>query len=149
MAEQLNRTWDGHPITPTPPYGAMIVVYRMTDGEPPQFLLLHRAHHGADYVGPWAWGPPSGARYPDEDIDRCAERELFEETGIEGHLCPVDGVVGDWPCYVLEARPDVRPRLSPEHDRFRWLTYEEAMAHIEPQVVRDAFHHVVRILQRH
>jgi 8-oxo-dGTP pyrophosphatase MutT (NUDIX family) len=138
MTEQLRQTWDGHPVSPTPPFGAMIVVYRRRDlGH--EFLMLHRRHLGAEYEGPWAWGPPSGARYPGEEVDHCAARELHEETGIEAEACPVEGVAVDWPAYVLEAQPDVRLRLSPEHDRFRWLSYEDALARIEPPLVRDAF----------
>jgi 8-oxo-dGTP pyrophosphatase MutT (NUDIX family) len=148
MSEPPDQTWDVHPISSTPPYGAMIVVYRGS-GARRVFLLLHRKHQGPDYEGPWAWGPPSGARYPEEDIDRCAERELLEETGLEGKPRPLQGSGEDWPTYVLEAAHDTQPRLSEEHDRWCWVTAEKAISRIEPQVVRDAFRNAVRVLQRH
>lgn len=147
MTEQLRQTWDGHPISPTPPYGAMIVVFRRCRAGT-EYLLLHRAHHGPDYEGPWAWGPPSGARYPGEDIDRCAARELLEETGIKAEPRAVDGLDGDWPVYLLEVASDVSLLLSAEHDRYLWLPFEEAAARIQPQIVRDAFCATVEMLQQ-
>src|SRR5215468_2300038 len=55
---RMDTTWDGVPITPEWPRGASVVV-RRPDGD---VLLLHRAHHGADYAGPWGWTTPAGSR---------------------------------------------------------------------------------------
>lgn len=146
MTEEPGRTWDGHPISPTPPTGAMIVVIRQTPSGP-EYLLLHRAHHGPEYEGPWAWGPPSGARYPREDIDRCAARELFEETGITANPRAVEGIGGDWPVYVHQAPAETAVHISAEHDKYRWLPFEEAAARIRPEIVRDAFSATAQALE--
>jgi 8-oxo-dGTP pyrophosphatase MutT (NUDIX family) len=137
--EKMTHTWDGHPISPTPPHGAMIVVYRDMQGQR-EYLLLHRAHHGPMYDGPWAWGPPSGARYPGEDIDRCAARELHEETGLALLPSPLQETNHlEWPVYALQAPASSRLRLSAEHDGYVWLPYQEALKRIRPLVVREAF----------
>ena len=142
--EKLTHTWDGLPISPTPPHGAMIVVYRDVEGRR-EYLLLHRAHHGPDYDGPWAWGPPSGARYPGEEIDRCAARELYEETGLDLLPRPLPEAVSyEWPVYILQAPSPTPLRLSAEHDSYVWLPYEEALLRISPLVVREAFEVAVR-----
>src|SRR5688572_24479595 len=96
------RTSDGEPVSPDPPYSAMIVVYRCVENVP-AFLILHRGQSGSDFDGDWAWGPPSGARYPGEDIDVCAARELVEETGFDLAMTRVSGDVVDWYVYVAEA----------------------------------------------
>lgn len=146
MTEEQGRTWDGQPISPTPPTGAMIVVFRQTPCGP-EYLLLHRAHHGPEYEGPWAWGPPSGARYPGEDIDRCAARELLEETGITADPRAVEGIGGNWPVYVYQTPAETVVHLSAEHDKYRWLPFAEAAARIKPEIVRDAFNATVQALE--
>lgn len=116
----------------------MIVVYRCT-AKGAEFLLLHRSHHGPHYQGEWAWGPPSGARYPGEAIDVCAERELREETGLR--LAVQSTTVGSrqWPIYLAQAPPEAKVRLSAEHDRHLWLPRVEAARRIEPEMVRASF----------
>jgi 8-oxo-dGTP pyrophosphatase MutT (NUDIX family) len=120
-------TWDGQPISPDPPHGAAIVVYRRTpDGL--AFLMLHRAHQGPDHEGDWAWGCPSGARHPGEPVDDCAVRELLEESGLTLECVAVD-VVGqeNWPCYLAEAPAGAEVVLSAEHDRYEWLPLNVAV----------------------
>ena len=88
-------THDGQPITPDPPFGASIIVYRRT-GDQVEFLILHRAHHGIAYEGDWAWTPPAGARWPGEPPDEGAQRELKEETGLETPIQPTNhGTLSD------------------------------------------------------
>ena len=132
------RTWDGHPISPEPPHGAMIVVYRCSEGRP-EFLLLHRRHNGADYEGDWAWTPPSGARYPGEPVDGCARRELEEETGLILQPTRVSTGSAEWPAYVVEVSADTPIQLCPEHDRYVWLPFDETSSRLAPAVVRDNF----------
>lgn len=116
----------------------MIVVYRCKAGGR-EFLLLHRAHHGPHYEGEWAWGPPSGARYPGEAIEACAARELREETGLRLALQATDCGSPGWPVYLAQAPPEAAITLSAEHDRHVWLPREEAARRIEPEVVRNSF----------
>lgn len=136
--EPVVRTWDGEPVSPDPPFGAMIVVYRWHENQP-TFLLLHRGQFGPEFDGEWAWGPPSGARYPGEDIDVCAARELVEETGFNLVLSRVSGDAVDWYVYIAEATGNAEPELSEEHDQFVWLTCDEAANRITPEFVRAEF----------
>jgi 8-oxo-dGTP pyrophosphatase MutT (NUDIX family) len=132
------RTWDGHPVSEEPPHGAMIVVYRCRDDQA-EFLLLHRQHHGPDYEGNWAWTPPSGARYPGEAIERCARRELAEETQLTCAIQAAGAGALDWPVFVAHVRPDAAITLSAEHDRYLWLALDEAAARLAPAIVHDSF----------
>ena len=82
-------TWDGQPIADDPPHGVTIVVHRR-GAVGYEVLVLHRARHGPDYVGDWAWTPPAGCRLPSEDVDVCARRELYEEAGLVLPLCRLE-----------------------------------------------------------
>lgn len=130
----METTWDGLPIAPDNPRGAGVVVRR--DSE---FLLLHRHHHGPAYEGDWAWTSPSGARLPGEPVLTCATRELYEETGLSGlDLRPVDLSAG-WAVFATSVPSGTGIAIDPEHDRYTWLTYEEALAKLAPQAVADNF----------
>src|SRR5687767_13894107 len=131
----MEQTRDGQPINRTKPFGATIVVYLLRAGEA-KFLVLHRGHTGLDFEGEWAWGPPSGARYPGEEICCCAERELKEETGLHLNLRQTDAGSENWIVYLAQAPNDAEVRLSAEHDRFAWLPINEAAARIAPDAVR-------------
>jgi 8-oxo-dGTP pyrophosphatase MutT (NUDIX family) len=41
-----------------------------------EHLLLHRAHHGPDFAGDWAWTFPAGCRQPGERVYLSVLREL-------------------------------------------------------------------------
>lgn len=136
-------TWDGRPVSPEPPHGVSIVVYRRVGAEAgDEFLLLHRAHHGPDYEGDWAWTPPSGARLPDEALDACAARELREETGLSLALRPTDLGSPEWAVYLAEVEADVSITLDAEHDRFEWVSFDEALRRCHPVVVADTLRRV-------
>src|ERR1700722_21017802 len=79
---ELEHTWDGLPIAPDNPRGAMVVVRRADGRGGHEYLMLHRALQGPDYEGDWAWTPPSGSRQPGESVLAAARRELTEETGL-------------------------------------------------------------------
>ena len=138
MSQKEWHTWDGHPVSRRPPHGAMIVVYRCAPPEK-EFLLLHRSHRGWRYEGEWAWGPPSGARYPGEAVDACAERELREETGLRLSLQSTEIGSPQWPVYLAQAPLGTSIILSAEHDRHIWLPEAEAVQLIKPQIVRASF----------
>ena len=142
----LATTWDGLPISPDPPYGASIVVYRHV-GAQLEFLILHRAHEGPDYAGEWAWTPPSGARLPNEPVDECARRELFEETRLTLPIQFTEHGLESWAIYTAQATPDAQVVLDAEHDSFKWVTAEEAIACCLPEQVGQGLQHVVRWLE--
>lgn len=134
-------TWDGLPIAPEAPYGASVVVYRRV-GDDLELLLLHRAHNGPDYAGDWAWTPPAGARLPGEEVAVCAARELYEEAGLELIMNRIEHGA-DWACYLAEAADDDSVILhDPEHDRFEWVSPDEALRRVRPAAplatLRDA-----------
>ncbi len=126
------RTWDGEPTARDNPLAVAVIVRRGED-----LLILHRAHEGPDYAGSWAWGPPAGARHPGEDVFACGRRELREETGLELDLAPhaaPDDVVA---IYTAEAPASAQIQLSGEHDEFRWVSLDEAIALCRPARVAD------------
>jgi len=128
----VETTWDGLPVSSEPPHGASVVVWRERHGEV-EWLILHRAHHGPQYAGDWAWTPPSGARLPGEDVDECARRELREETGLQLELSPT-GEREDWAIYVAEAPLDAVVTLDAEHDAYAWLSLADATARCLPEI---------------
>lgn len=137
MTAQPMTTWDGKPVSPEPPHGVTIVVYRR-NGAGWEFLILHRAHHGSEYEGDWAWTPPAGSRYPGEPVDECARRELREETGLELPLQPTTLGTESWYIYAAEAIGDDVVVLDAEHDRFEWTPMEVAMERCLPAMVGNS-----------
>jgi 8-oxo-dGTP pyrophosphatase MutT (NUDIX family) len=128
-------TWDGLPISDEPPFGATVVVFRVRDNAL-EVLMLHRAHHGPDYTGDWAWTPPAGARLPGEPVQDCARRELREETGLELVLEPSRCGTDDWWVYLAEASPEMAVVVDDEHDQFEWLAAGLACARCTPELAR-------------
>jgi ADP-ribose pyrophosphatase YjhB (NUDIX family) len=127
-------TYDGVPIADEPPFGASIVVYRRTPSGL-EFLMLHRAHHGADFEGDWAWTPPAGSRQPGEPIEVCARRELHEEVRLELSITACDHDAKEWAVYFAEAPADAEVILDAEHDRFVWIGLNDAVARCSPPLV--------------
>lgn len=80
-------TYDGLPVSHGQPHGAtVVVVSKAADGW--RYLVLHRAHHGADSEGERAW-TPAGARVSRQGIAVCVTRELQEESGLTGSERPM------------------------------------------------------------
>ncbi|WP_157545520.1 NUDIX domain-containing protein [Hamadaea tsunoensis] len=131
-------TWDGLPIADDHPRGAGVVTRRPgPDG--PEYLLLHRHHHGPDYEGDWAWTSPSGARLPGEPILTGALRELGEEAGLTGvEIRPVD-LSGPWAAFACEITATTPVVLDHEHDRYTWTTRTQALARLAPASVTALF----------
>jgi ADP-ribose pyrophosphatase YjhB (NUDIX family) len=145
MTNELLTTWDGLPISPDAPFGASIIVYRRGP-QGVEFLVLHRAHEGPDYEGEWAWTPPSGARLPNEPVDDCAQRELREETGLSLPMHATGHGLESWAIYWAEANVDDPVILDAEHDRYAWVTLDEALARCLPVRVGEGVAHVARML---
>lgn len=136
MSEKLDTTWDGLPISPEPPHGTAVIVYKRAHGQR-LYLILHRAQVAAEFEGDWAWGPPAGARLPGEDVNHCAERELHEETGLTLTYIYTDIGDADWYVYLAEAPSDAQVILSEEHDRFAWLPAAEAATKCLPPLIGE------------
>ena len=133
----METTWDGLPVAREPPYASCIVVWREQAGRR-EFLLLHRlAPGGPDFDGEWAWTPPSGARQPGETAVEAARRELREEIGLALPLTPLPdrSATEDVALFAAQAPDGAAVVLDDEHDRFLWLTLEEALPKCLPPVV--------------
>lgn len=141
MQQPLRYTYDGLPIAPDRPFGAAIIVRRpAADGaRDADYLVLHRALHGPDYAGDWAWTPPSGSRQPGEAVLGAALRELAEEASIvaaETDVRVLD-LSGRWVHFGLDVPAGATARVDPEHDRLDWLPLDEAIARCQPTTVAD------------
>src|SRR5207244_4189438 len=144
LRAEMHTTWDGLEISSEPPFGASVVVVRGGDAGT-EVLLLHRAHHGPDYVGNWAWTPPAGARLPGEPIATCAARELREETGLSLPVVPTTCGTAEWPVYLAEASDDASVILDAEHDRFEWVAAGQASARCLPETVARALDAAIQL----
>ena len=76
--EEFLRQYDPDKY-PKPSVTADIVVFRER-GDTPEVLLIRRGGH--PFLGRWAF--PGGFAERNERIERTAERELMEETGVTG-----------------------------------------------------------------
>ncbi len=123
-------------ISEEPPHGATVMVLRRDAGNV-DYLILHRAQAVGD-ADDWAWGPPAGARLPGEDVDACAGRELREATGLSLRLRPI---IDDpsWASFWAEAPISAEIKLSIEHDRYDWVSLEEAVRRCQPAIVGEQF----------
>jgi 8-oxo-dGTP pyrophosphatase MutT (NUDIX family) len=129
-------TTSGLFISEEPPFGATVLVLRREAGAV-EYLVLRRSLVAGDHED-WAWGPPSGARLPGEDVEACARRELEEETGLRLALHGINHSP-DWASYWTEAPFDTPVRLSMEHDRYEWVTRDEAVRRCRPAIVAEQF----------
>ncbi|WII72613.1 NUDIX domain-containing protein [Bdellovibrio sp. 22V] len=107
-----------------------------------QYLLLRSYNY---------WDFPKGLVEKDEDPFAAAQRELLEETGISDVEFPFGKEFletepysnGKVARYYLGAVTEtevvlgVNPELGrPEHQEYRWATYEEAKKLLGPRVLR-------------
>lgn len=139
------HTWDGLPISPVSPFGAAIIVYREATSGTAEFLVLHR-RAVPDEDADWSWGPPSGCRWPGEDISVTARRELLEETGLDRCPVPVTGPDAEWSTFTVRVEPDTTIVLSDEHDRLVWLPAAGALERVSPNTVGDQLRAVIASL---
>jgi 8-oxo-dGTP pyrophosphatase MutT (NUDIX family) len=125
----------------------MVVVYRHR-GPSLEVLLAHSAHHGPEYAVDWAWTPPAGSRFPGEPIDRCAHRELHEQTGLDLPIALTACGTAEWPHYLARAPSDAVVLLDAEHDRYEWVVAASAPARCSPELTRQPLEAVVEQFPR-
>ena len=109
-----------------------------------EVLLVRRRHHGAG-----SWSTPGGYLDPGEEFDRCAAREVREETGIEVADVAFLGVTNDvhpdgkhnvtiWlTARVVAGEPTVAaPEELDEVGWFSWAALPEPLYHSTRNFVR-------------
>ncbi|MFC1733351.1 NUDIX pyrophosphatase [candidate division KSB1 bacterium] len=128
-----------------------------------EFLLLKRIPDKGGF-----WQPPSGGIEGDESILEACYREIQEETGITRekiikstesvHCFVIDrhyitdekiAPTTEYAC-AFEVKNDIKITLDanvyPEHEEYRWVTYEQAMKMLKWQNNKDAFIKLKKIL---
>ena len=112
-------------------------VFRVRDGKP-EVLLIRRS---AGRIFPGLWQCVTGRLDPDEAIPLAALREVEEETGLGSEaieaffdLDQVSSFYAQEPdalatsvIFAVRVRPNAEPRLSVEHDAYRWAPPDEAL----------------------
>jgi 8-oxo-dGTP diphosphatase len=97
--------------------------------------LLHQSVRGPDDDGDWAWSAPGGSLEPGETGEECAARELLEETGLDVPLVRVPESGLPISVFTCEARASHDVVLSEEHDRFEWVSFDDARVRCRPDKV--------------
>jgi dATP pyrophosphohydrolase len=126
-------------------------------GGDPEFLLIRR---GPERIFPALWQCVTGGPEPGERIPLTALREVREEVGFgaadieafydldqvthfydEGSDAVVAGAI-----FALRVRPQAQPRLSLEHDGYRWATRDEALRLVVWPSYRDTIDRILNKL---
>ena len=120
----------------------------------PELLVMRRAPERLGY-----WSLVSGGLEPGEGAEEAAQRELFEETGLEAKVRPLPtslsySLLDDPPAiraryapgiervavhaFVVDAPVKWEPTLDAEHDRYQWCDLDEALALLVYDTAKDA-----------
>ncbi len=111
-----------------------MVIFKFENSKP-LYLLLHRQKNEKLY--PNIWQILSGSIEKGEKAVDAARRELHEETQlipisfwnapyITNFYDPKDDIVHFCPVFAVQVSPGSDPKISVEHDDFKWLPYETA-----------------------
>lgn len=123
------------------PFSVNVFLYKTVAGEI-EYLLLKRVPR-TDLKIPGFWQCVSGALEKEESFAKAAQREVFEETGLQIEVLTATGfkltypVKDEWrrlygpdPIDVVEhvffSKIQADPVLSEEHSDFEWLSYQQA-----------------------
>ncbi|MBI5216216.1 MAG: NUDIX domain-containing protein [Ignavibacteriae bacterium] len=132
-----------------------IVVFKI-EQDKPKYLLLHRQENERLY--PNIWQIISGSIEKNEKSVDAALRELHEETQLKPiafwivpDITMFYDATNDWvhlcPVFAAQVSEGSQPKLSDEHNEFRWLNYEEAVKlpvwHGQQQAVRIVHEYIV------
>lgn len=119
-----------------------------------EFLVLRRAPERLGY-----WSLVSGGLEPDETPNEAAQRELFEEAGLEAETRPLPvtlsySLLDDPPAirarygagietvtvhaFAVEAPGGWEPTLDAEHDLHRWCDLDAALELLVYDTTKDA-----------
>ncbi len=120
----------------------------------PEVLVMRRAPERLGY-----WSLVAGGLEPDETPLEAAQRELFEETGLEAVVRPLPvalsySLLDDPPAirarygpgiervtvhaFVADAPVKWEPTLDAEHDLHEWCDLDEALALLMYDTTKDA-----------
>jgi len=117
------------------------------------FLLMRRAPEN-DFPG--IWQPAAGKIRKGETAWVAALRELQEETGftplnfyaldhVSSYYLHSSDTIIHVPAFLAEVTP-AAPRLSHEHDAFKWLSLEDALITASWEPYRKALDSIPRFL---
>ncbi len=122
---------------------------------PLRFLLLRRPPSRGR-----VWVPVSGKVEPsDSNLTAALQRELREETGFDRavRIFPLRWVFpfrgpdgGRWRLHAfgVELRRAAEPRLSREHEAFRWVSLREALGRLHFRDNRSALQRLARRMEQ-
>jgi 8-oxo-dGTP pyrophosphatase MutT (NUDIX family) len=127
-----------------------IVAKAFLQAEDGTILLLRRSK--TDVRRPLQWDIPGGLVEEEEEFHTACAREIVEETGLEVSAkqlqlayCTSAYVEEElnvcWLIFIAHiTKADVR--VSYEHDDFRWVSVDEAIATIEYPLQKEALVHI-------
>lgn len=120
----------------------------------PEVLVMRRAPERLGY-----WSLVAGGLEPNETPLEAAQRELFEEAGLQAVVRPLPralsySLLDDPPAiraryapgietvtvhaFVVDAPVKWEPTLDAEHDLYEWCDLDEALALLEYDTTKDA-----------